>query len=98
MAPVLDGKKLVLVAILRAGIGMLDGMLDLCRRRASATSACTATTRRSPPVEYYFKVPDDMADRDAIVVDPMLATGNSAVAAVTRLKAARRARSSSCAC
>ena len=53
-----------------------------CRRRASATSASTATPRRSSAVEYYFKVPDNMGDRDAIVVDPMLATGNSAVAAV----------------
>ena len=100
MAPKLDGKKIAIISILRAGNGILDGMLAAhCRRRASATSACIAIRIRFEPVEYFYKVPDHMGDRDAIVVDPMLATGNSAVAAIARMKAEpARARSSSCAC
>ena len=84
-APMLDGKKIVLVSILRAGTGILDGMLQLIPAPASATSACTAIPKTLGAVEYYFKVPKEMADRDVIVVDPMLATGNSAVAAVDRV-------------
>ena len=61
-----------------------------CPRRASATSGCIAIRRRCSAVEYYFKLPEDMPERLCIVVDPMLATGNSAIAAVTRLKEARR--------
>jgi uracil phosphoribosyltransferase len=76
MAPMLDGKKTAIIAILRAGGGILEGMLDVL----------PSARRTLEPVEYYYKVPDDMPNRDVIIVDPMLATGNSAVAAVARLK------------
>ena len=83
MAPMLDGKKIVidLDPARRQRHPRRDARRS-CRPRASATSACIAITRRSQAVEYFYKVPDNMGDRDAIVVDPMLATGNSAVAAV----------------
>jgi uracil phosphoribosyltransferase len=85
-APTIAGKKLVFAAILRSGMGMLEGMLELVPAariahvglyRDPATLAC---------VEYYFKAPSDIAEREVIVVDPMLATGNTAIAAVDRLK------------
>ena len=88
MAPVLDGKKIVLVSILRAGTGILDGMLDILPSARVGHIGLYRDPKTLVAVEYYFKVPEGMADRDTIVVDPMLATGNSAVAAVDRLKEA----------
>ena len=85
-APVLDGKKIVLVSILRAGTGILDGMLRLLPSARVGHVGLYRDPKTLGAVEYYFKVPKEMGDRDAIVVDPMLATGNSAVAAVDRLK------------
>ena len=87
-APVLAGKKLVFAPILRSGMGMLEGMLELVPAarvahvglyRDPATLAC---------VEYYFKAPHDLAERLVVVIDPMLATGNTAIAAADRLKEA----------
>jgi uracil phosphoribosyltransferase len=85
-APVLDGKKIVLVSILRAGSGILEGMLDILPSARVGHIGLYRDPKTLVPVEYYYKVPEQMAERDAIVVDPMLATGNSAVAAVDRLK------------
>ncbi len=87
MAPKLDGKKTVLVSILRAGSGILDGMLQLLPSARVGHIGLYRDHATLQAVEYFFKVPSEMGDRDAILVDPMLATGNSAVAAVTRLKA-----------
>jgi uracil phosphoribosyltransferase len=86
-APVLDGKKIVLISILRAGNGILDGMLRILPSARVGHIGLYRDPKTLAPVEYFYKVPDAMGDRDAIVVDPMLATGNSAVAAITRLKA-----------
>jgi uracil phosphoribosyltransferase len=86
MAPILDGKKTVLVAILRAGGGILEGMLDVLPSARIGHIGLYRDPKTLEPVEYYYKVPEDLASRDVIVVDPMLATGNSAVAAVSRLK------------
>ena len=86
-APMLDGKKIVLVSILRAGTGILDGMLRILPSARVGHIGLYRDPRTLAAVEYYFKVPPVMRDRDAIVMDPMLATGNSAVAAVNRLKA-----------
>jgi uracil phosphoribosyltransferase len=86
MAPKLDGKKTVLISILRAGNGILDGMLDILPSARVGHIGLYRDPKTLAAVEYYFKVPDNMQDRDAIVVDPMLATGNSAAAAVGRLK------------
>ena len=85
-APTLDGKKIVLVSILRAGTGILDGMLRILPSARVGHIGLYRDPRTLAAVEYYFKVPPVMRDRDAIVMDPMLATGNSAVAAVNRLK------------
>jgi len=87
-APVLDGKKIVLVSILRAGSGILQGMLDILPSARVGHIGLYRDPKTLAPVEYYYKVPDAMGERDCIIVDPMLATGNSAVAAVTRLKEA----------
>ena len=87
MAPMLDGKKTVLIAILRAGVGILDGMLEILPSARVGHIGLYRDPKTLAAVEYYYKVPDNMGDRDAIVVDPMLATGNSAAAAVSRLKA-----------
>jgi uracil phosphoribosyltransferase len=84
--PVLDGKKTVLIPILRAGTGILDGMLRLLPSARVGHVGLYRDPRTLEAVEYYFKVPRVMADRDAFVLDPMLATGNSAVAAVDRVK------------
>jgi uracil phosphoribosyltransferase len=84
--PVLDGKKVVLVSILRAGNGMLDGMLEIIPSARIGHVGLYRDPKTLIPVEYYFKIPSEMADRDVMVLDPMLATGNSAVAAVERLK------------
>ena len=86
MAAMLDGKKTVLVSILRAGNGILDGMLQILPSARVGHIGLYRDPETKRPVEYYFKVPEVMGDRDVIVVDPMLATGNSAVAAVARLK------------
>ena len=83
---VIDGKKLVFVSILRAGIGILDGMLDVVPGARVGHIGLYRDPRTLTAVEYYFKLPADMAERDVIVVDPMLATGNSAIAAVDRIK------------
>ncbi len=85
--PVLDGKKIVLISILRAGSGILDGMLQILPSARVGHIGLYRDHQTLQAVEYFFKVPDNMGDRDAILMDPMLATGNSAVAAVTRLKA-----------
>ncbi|HUJ60888.1 MAG TPA: uracil phosphoribosyltransferase [Kofleriaceae bacterium] len=85
-APKLDGKKIVLISILRAGNGILDGMLEILPSARVGHIGLYRDPETMGAVEYYFKVPEAMGDRDAIVVDPMLATGNSAVAAVERLK------------
>jgi uracil phosphoribosyltransferase len=86
MAPVLDGKKIVLISILRAGNGILDGMLKILPSARVGHIGLYRDPKTLRPVEYFYKVPDAMGDRDAIVVDPMLATGNSAVAAISRIK------------
>lgn len=85
-APVLDGKKLVLVGILRAGLGILDGMLEIIPSARVGHIGMYRNHETLEPVEYFFKVPGKLTDRTVIVCDPMLATGNSAVAAVDRLK------------
>ena len=87
-SPVIEGKKLCLVSILRAGNGLLDGMLDLVPSARVAHVGLYRDPATLVAVEYYFKVPDNLAERLLIVVDPMLATGNSATAAVERLKEA----------
>ena len=87
----IDGKKLVFVSILRAGTGILDGMLAVVPGARVGHIGLYRDPKTLIAVEYYFKMPGDMHDRDVIVVDPMLATGNSAVAAVERLKERGRA-------
>ena len=86
MSPVMDGKKLVLVSILRAGTGLLDGMLDVVPGARVGHVGLYRNPETLTAVEYYFKMPQEMQERHVIVVDPMLATGNSAVAAVDRIK------------
>jgi uracil phosphoribosyltransferase len=88
LSPVISGKKLCLVSILRAGNGMLDGMIDLLPGARVGHVGLYRDPETLEPVEYYFKVPDDIHERLVIVVDPMLATGNSAIAALGRLKEA----------
>ena len=83
--PRLAGKKLCLVSILRAGNGILDGMLDLLPSARVGHIGIYREPKTLLAVEYYLKLPDDLAERDVILVDPMLATGNSAVAAISRL-------------
>jgi uracil phosphoribosyltransferase len=83
---VIDGKKLVFVSILRAGNGILDGMLSVVPGARVGHIGLYRDPKTLMAVEYYFKMPQDMEARDIIVVDPMLATGNSAIAAVERLK------------
>ena len=85
-APVLEGKKLCLVSILRAGNGLLDGMMGLLPSARVGHVGLYRDPETLVAVEYYYKVPQDIDERLVIVVDPMLATGNSAVAAVERLK------------
>jgi uracil phosphoribosyltransferase len=84
---VIDGKKLVFVSILRAGTGILEGMLAVVPGARVGHVGLYRDPKTLHPVEYYFKVPEKMNERDVIVVDPMLATGNSAIAAVERIKA-----------
>ena len=83
---VIDGKKLVFVSILRAGTGILDGMLNVVPGARVGHIGLYRDPKTLMAVEYYFKMPQNMEERDVIVVDPMLATGNSAIAAVERLK------------
>lgn len=85
-APILKGKKLVIVSILRAGNGLLEGMLDLIPSARVGHIGLYRDPETLQPVEYYFKVPDDISERPVIVVDPMLATGNSVSYAIRRLK------------
>jgi len=87
-SPVLSGKKLCLVSILRAGNGFLDGMLELLPAARVGHIGLYRDPETLEPIEYYFKMPEDIHERLVIVVDPMLATGNSAVAALNRLKEA----------
>ncbi len=86
MAPQIAGKKLVLVSILRAGNGLLDGVLDLVPQARVGHIGLYRDPETLVAVEYYLKVPSDIEDRQVIVVDPMLATANSASAALSRLK------------
>jgi uracil phosphoribosyltransferase len=86
VAPTLAGKKLCVVSILRAGEGLLPGMLDLVPSARVGHVGIYRDPQTLVPIEYYYKVPEDLSERLVIVVDPMLATGNSAVAAVTKLK------------
>jgi uracil phosphoribosyltransferase len=88
-APLIKGKKLVIVSILRAGNGILDGLLELIPSARVGHVGVYRDPETKLPVEYYLKLPADMTDRDAIVVDPMLATGHSAAAAVRRVKEAK---------
>lgn len=85
-APLLEGKKIVFVPILRAGMGILDGMLELIPSARVGHIGLYRDPITLTAVEYYLKLPPIVADRDMVVLDPMLATGNSAVAAVHRLK------------
>jgi uracil phosphoribosyltransferase len=85
-APFLKGKKLVFVPILRAGSGLLDGLLDLVPSARVGHVGLYRDPTTLAAVEYYCKLPEDIAERLTVVVDPMLATGNSAIAAVDRLK------------
>ncbi len=85
-APVLAGKKLVFASILRAGNGLLEGMLDLVPSARVAHVGLYRDHKTLEAIEYYFKAPDDMSNRLVIVVDPMLATANSATAAIEKLK------------
>lgn len=85
-APILEGKKLVFASVLRAGNGLLDGMLDLVPAARVAHVGLYRDHETLEAVEYFFKAPSDLENRLVIVVDPMLATANSAVAAVQKLK------------
>ncbi|HMN22617.1 MAG TPA: uracil phosphoribosyltransferase [Ottowia sp.] len=87
MSPIIDGKKLVFASILRAGNGMLDGLLRVVPNARVGHVGLYRDPDTLQAVEYYFKMPTGMEERDVIVVDPMLATGHSAVAALDRLKA-----------
>lgn len=85
-APVLEGKKLVFASILRAGNGLLEGMLELVPSARVSHIGVYRDHETLEAVEYFFKAPSDLADRLVIVVDPMLATANSAIAAIDKLK------------
>jgi uracil phosphoribosyltransferase len=85
-APILEGKKLVFASVLRAGNGLLEGLLDLVPAARVAHIGLYRDHETLEAVEYFFKAPSDLADRLIIVVDPMLATANSAIAAIDKLK------------
>ena len=87
MKPMIAGKKLVFAPILRAGVGFLDGMLNLVPSARVAHIGLYRDPETLTAVEYYFKAPSDVAERMVIVMDPMLATANSEIAAVDRIKA-----------
>ena len=91
-APLLSGKKLCFVSVLRAGNGILDGMLDLVPSARVGHVGLYRDPHTLVPVEYYLKLPDDLPDRLAVVVDPMLATGHSAAAAIARVRDAGAAQ------
>ena len=97
-APVLQGKKLALVSILRAGNGLLDGVLELIPSARVGFVGLYRDEETLQPVQYYCKLPDTLEDRVVIAVDPMLATGNSSAAAVDLIKQAGARISASCAC
>jgi uracil phosphoribosyltransferase len=84
--PLLEGKKIVLISILRAGGGILDGMLRILPSARIGHIGLYRDPKTLTAIEYYFKLPTRMSERSAIVLDPMLATGNSAIAAVERVK------------
>jgi uracil phosphoribosyltransferase len=86
--PRISGKKVAVCPVLRAGVGMLDGVLSLISGARVGFIGMYRDEETLEPIEYYVKLPADMADRDAIVLDPMLATGNSSVAAIKEVKAA----------
>jgi uracil phosphoribosyltransferase len=86
--PRISGKKVAICPILRAGVGMLDGVLDLITAARVGFIGLYRDEETLQPVEYYVKLPDDLAERDALVLDPMLATGNSSAAAIASVKAA----------
>ncbi|WP_315925266.1 uracil phosphoribosyltransferase [Mesorhizobium sp. SP-1A] len=86
-APILEGKKLVFASVLRAGNGLLEGLLDLVPAARVAHIGLYRDHDTLEAIEYFFKAPSDLADRLVIVVDPMLATANSAIAAIEKLKA-----------
>ena len=88
-APILDGKKIVLISILRAGSGILDGMLQILPSARVGHIGLYRDPKTLVAVEYYFKLPDHVTNRDVIVADPMLATGNSAIAAIERIKSTK---------
>ena len=88
-SPVIEGRKTVFVSIMRAGAGLMDGMLNVVPGARIGHIGLYRDPKTLGAIEYYFKMPGDMHERDAIVLDPMLATGNSAVAAVDRLKETR---------
>ncbi|MGY8713543.1 MAG: uracil phosphoribosyltransferase [Verrucomicrobiia bacterium] len=85
-APILEGKKLALISILRAGNGLLDGMLEIIPAARVGFVGMYRDEKTLEPTEYYCKVPAELGQRLVIAVDPMLATGNSSVAAIDRLK------------
>jgi uracil phosphoribosyltransferase len=85
-APVLAGKRVCFVSILRAGNGLLDGMLEVLQSARVGHIGLYRDPTTLQAVEYYSKLPEDVAERDVIVLDPMLATGHSAVAAISRIK------------
>ena len=85
-APMLAGKKLCIVSILRAGNGIAEGLLDLVPAARVGHIGLYRDPRTLAAIQYYLKLPDDLPERDVLLVDPMLATGNSAVAAVSRMK------------
>jgi uracil phosphoribosyltransferase len=82
----ISGKKVAVCPVLRAGMGMLDGVLSLVSGARVGFIGLYRDEETLEPVEYYVKLPNDLADRDAIVLDPMLATGNSSVAAISKVK------------
>jgi uracil phosphoribosyltransferase len=86
-APRIDGKKVVLVSVLRAGNGMLDGMLRILPSARVGHVGLYRDPETLGAVEYYLRMPRELEDRDVVVIDPMLATGNSAVAALNRMQA-----------
>ncbi|MCK9515168.1 MAG: uracil phosphoribosyltransferase [Ottowia sp.] len=88
-SPVIDGKKLVFASILRAGNGMLDGLLRVIPSARVGHVGLYRDPQTLQAVHYYFKMPENMPERDVIVVDPMLATGHSAIAALDKIRACR---------
>ena len=96
--PMIDGKKTVFAVIMRAGAGLLDGVLDVVPSARVGHIGLYRDPKTLAAVEYYFKMPDHMEERDAIVLDPMLATGHSAAAAVAKLKERAKPRSIRLAC